>query len=1013
MKFTDVLIKFIGNIATKSYDAMLVHVKDFISDNLPEATNVRFSIPNVKFSDIENRKLMEYSHQMSLKFSYNEKQYQIVMPIIVGSSLCQTAYSEDIQTDIGYIITSSGAKMLFKNKESTSPYSIKILTRDNRKLGSLNGDLTVEYDHTSSSDELTRYQLVVKNGGVALTVSYPKRGNIDRDKLDTFSIDVCDFYAISHGMNSVEVHALFEKLFPNLSFKRIDVGKGNTISPKTEEYRNMEHIVMMLLPVLDRNIHNPQITELNDYKNKQILTPGQCIYRHISTILLSIAKKRVNHEFFNTMVAFQSHKNDKIQLLHETQVKSITQTRITTVEATRFTKPVVREVNFSQVGNICCYYTPESMDVGLRKELALFASISMYRSYSIDVIMKDMINDILRCQYTDPKNKDFKLLIHNNKKYHVTKDFYDVLRKRTKCDVRFYDVTLYETDETYIAISNGGVIGHFSYVVRDGKINEIDDVDENLWNGIDTSLPPREIATQKIERVVKWALSNNIIEFITAMEPYRESLNSKNDLSNFTHCMIHPMGVFGTLSCSVPFINHNYGVRVSYNANMVRQALDESIVNTNLVKCKKGVDMEKPIVRNRLWEESYSMIKNVKNVWVQLRMLPDNNEDALILSESASQNKFRYTVYSHKRIRVSNDVIFGVPDESDFLVNGFPIVGNYYSPEDPILSYKKSGESYFTIEYASMEAYGVLVSYNVETNGSILINFEIQRNYIRGDKLCARYSQKGVVSDVRDLGVITSGPFRGISPEIILSPFSLPTRMTMGLPMEMQAATYIVCKAFYEHGRISKQEFVDMVGPRLSKDVEVLDEKLHDSVIKTSTDPLKRISELYYYNSNAFEDHSALSDVNIYHEVNGQLTIIAPLGYMMLRHHILDKIKFSKYEPGFKYTNLLIKGHRGRLGGLKIGLQEVLALYSIGATSMLSDFSRTTQNNIKLYACISCGYIHIYDPGNTCQQCSGQPRCIVLSYAFAVFYLLMMSQNCLIRIYPAYCGKQTLLESRM
>ena len=79
----------------------------------------------------------------------------------------------------------------------------------------------------------------------------------------------------------------------------------------------------------------------------------------------------------------------------------------------------------------------------------------------------------------------------------------------------------------------------------------------------------------------------------------------------------------------------------------------------------------------------------------------------------------------------------------------------------------------------------------VTANLHVSISLAVQYCYLVGDKLCARYSQKGVVAVIlprREMGVIVGGPFDGCVPDGYNAPTTLPSRMTVAMITEQYAS---------------------------------------------------------------------------------------------------------------------------------------------------------------------------------------------------------------------------------
>lgn len=284
----------------------------------------------------------------------------------------------------------------------------------------------------------------------------------------------------------------------------------------------------------------------------------------------------------------------------------------------------------------------------------------------------------------------------------------------------------------------------------------------------------------------------------------------------YTHCEIHPSMLLGVLGVNIPFSNHNQAPRNAYQCSMGKQA-----VGVYMSNYQERIDTmahvlnypQAPIVRTRL--SKYMNIEKLPsgiNAIVAIMTYSGfNQEDSVMLNQSAiDRGLFTSTYYKSYRDQCNKNHSTG--EEEIFtrpVVDGTSHMKAY--------NYEKLGDDGFVPENTWVGANDVLVGkvMPIKVHGQIHPRDaslfmksgdegRVDRNYtglnadgyrfckVRlrqyrkptvGDKVASTAAQKGTIGMVyrqQDM------PFTkdGISPDIIINPHAIPSRMTVGQLME-------------------------------------------------------------------------------------------------------------------------------------------------------------------------------------------------------------------------------------
>ena len=213
--------------------------------------------------------------------------------------------------------------------------------------------------------------------------------------------------------------------------------------------------------------------------------------------------------------------------------------------------------------------------------------------------------------------------------------------------------------------------------------------------------------------------------------------------------LLAPGGMLGRTARHIPFLEHNQGPRISYYCSMAKQAMGDTGAH-------QLVYAQRPLVT------PCHEVTEGCNVILAVNCMGYNQEDALVASKGALErglfrsiqwNTYTANVESIDHLAAGQQVKAG--DEI--------MVGTYTA---------KRGAPQTTVVEAA------------EAPGISRVKTAALRMPVRGDKLCNRHGQKGVIGAVlpdEDMPYTQEG----IRPDLVINAHAFPSRMTVGQIMEM------------------------------------------------------------------------------------------------------------------------------------------------------------------------------------------------------------------------------------
>ncbi|EGC31907.1 RNA polymerase I, second largest subunit [Dictyostelium purpureum] len=465
-----------------------------------------------------------------------------------------------------------------------------------------------------------------------------------------------------------------------------------------------------------------------------------------------------------------------------------------------------------------------------------------------------------------------------------------------------------------------------------------------------------------------------------------------------THIETSPTAMFSLLANLTPFSDYNQSPRNMYQCQMAKQTMGTPLHSYPFRtdnKLYKIQNIQKPIVhtKNQFKYRVNDYAHGCNAVIAVISNTGYDMEDAMIINKSAYERGFGHgSVYKNEYIDLdeglsrfeSKKTFFGRPNSSvdnlgDFIdVDGLPFVGRLIKPGEPYYTYirpsdgKQVVKDYKGKEEAYIEEVRILFASGGTGRepskiNNICVKLRYNRNPVIGDKFSSRHGQKGVLSQ---LWPEVNMPFTesGMKPDVIINPNAFPSRMTIGMLVEILAG-----KAGAIHGKFQdatafqfdeKNTAIDFFGEQLSKS------------------GFNRFGNETMYSGTTGKEFEAEIFFGVCY-------------YQRLRHMVKDKYQVRALGKVNALTRQPIKGRKVG-GGIRFGEMERDSLLAHGASFCLNDRLMKSSDFAKIKVCKLCGStLTIYskkDYSNQtvseCKACKSTDSISIVSIPYVFTYLV-------------------------
>lgn len=673
-----------------------------------------------------------------------------------------------------------------------------------------------------------------------------------------------------------------------------------------------------------------------------------------------------------------------------------------------------RMLHCTHWGMVCPAETPEGHAVGLVKNLALMSYISVGVPQSpvlefLEEWSTENLDEIACRDIADPKTT--KIFVNGNwigvhrdpdKLVRTLRS----LRRRADIepevsivrDIKGRELRLY-TDCGRICRPLFIVNEHQRLCIKKRHIFQMQSEERDYgWNNLVVDGLVEFIDTEEEETVM------------IAMKPTDINLPEKEAYSStYTHCEIHPSMILGICASIIPFPDHNQSPRNTYQSAMGKQAM--GVYSSNFqVRMDTMAHVlhypQKPLATTRAMEfMNFRELPSGVNVIVAIACYTGyNQEDSLIMSQSSiDRGLFRssfFRTYSDvAQTGRDSDERFEAPSKGGCLgmkhgsydkldIDGLAEPGNRVSGDDILIGKTQSqplvgpdgtqvsfGRKDCSTSMRSNES-GIVDTVLLSTDEQGYRYTKVKVRNLRipqiGDKFASRHGQKGTIGMTyrqEDL------PFtcEGVSPDIVVNPHAIPSRMTIGHLVECLMGK--VASFAGEEGDATP--FMDDVS------VDQISGALHD------------LGYQKHGNECMYNGHTG--------KPLESLIFLGPTFYQRLKHLVDDKIHARARGPVTMLTRQPMEG-RARDGGLRMGEMERDCLISHGAANFLRDRLYGNSDPYRVHVCDGCGMIAIANLRKQtfeCRYCSNRTKFsqIHIPYAGKLLFQELLSMCITPRIF--------------
>ena len=673
----------------------------------------------------------------------------------------------------------------------------------------------------------------------------------------------------------------------------------------------------------------------------------------------------------------------------------------------KITKP--RQLHNTHWGMLCPAETPEGQACGLVKNLSLMAFVSVGTPSKL--IQKDLdeIPDFQKLSELSPesirgKSKIFingswvgitnnpevimKLLVRQRREACISKEI-SIVNNFMNKEIRIYTDSgrslrpLFVVESSRLKITKQDIRD-----LTDQKMKFDDLVDHGVIEFLDVEEEESSMIAMKITDLV----------------------NNRHYCTTYTHCEIHPAMILGVAASIIPFPDHNQSPRNVYQSAMGKQAIGIYSTNFNMRMDTLSYLLfypQKPLVVTQSMEflKFKALPAGINAIVAIMCYTGYNQEDSVIMNQSSIdrglfRSAFFRTYTSEQRIesKLKNEQ-FEVPDRrqvSKYRMGNYGKLdceglippGTKVRGDDIIIGktgliqYDEDDEKAEIIkrktdlsEAIRPSEEGTIESVMLTTNRSGYTIAKVKCRSVRipqiGDKFASRHGQKGTIGMTyrqEDM------PFtmEGITPDIIVNPHAIPSRMTIGHLIECLNSKVAALRGLEG----DSTPFTSVTVDRIANHLHQLGYQKHGNETIFNGFTGRKVDMLIFF---------------------------GPTYYQRLKHMVDDKIFSRARGPVQILTRQPTEG-RARSGGLRFGEMERDCMISHGAALFLKERLMDVSDKYRVHVCQTCGLFAVADIDSQtfrCNLCKEDSAGIVqatIPYACKLLFQELMAMHITPRI---------------
>jgi len=438
--------------------------------------------------------------------------------------------------------------------------------------------------------------------------------------------------------------------------------------------------------------------------------------------------------------------------------------------------------------------------------------------------------------------------------------------------------------------------------------------------------------------------------------------------TTFTHCEIHPSMILGVCASIIPFPDHNQSPRNTYQSAMGKQAMGIYLSSFQVRMDTMAHTLhypQKPLATTRAMEHMhFRELPSGVNCIVGIACYTGyNQEDSLIMNQSSiDRGLFRSSFFrtyngkakcrpgafdplldeafekpgmnvndkkrgSYEKLDTDGLAEPGVRISNDDVLIGITVPYAAKAPDGLRSTMARKDNSTAMRSNESGIVDRVMLSTDIDGNKFSKVRIRNVRIPQIGDKFASRHGQKGTIGMTyrqEDM------PFtcEGISPDIIVNPHAIPSRMTIGHLVECLL------------GKVSS----------LLGDEGDATPFMDDFTVEKISQYLTELRYQKHGNECMYNGHTG--------RPLSTMIFLGPTFYQRLKHLVDDKVHARARGPVTMITRQPMEG-RAASGGLRMGEMERDCLISHGAANFLRDRLYGNSDPYRVHVCDECGMIAI------------------------------------------------------